>query len=204
MEIAGGEVGDRGWDGWMASLTQWTWVWASSRKEWRTGKPSMLQSVRSQKVRHDWAAEQQQLLWTGDVALHKIWSLSKELWRATATWDHFQPQSLFYEWLANEFSFVEYTRQTGSKGLKMFQFSSVAQSSPILCNPINRSTPSLPVHHQLPEFIQTHVHQVGDPIQPSHPLSSPSPPAPNPSQHQSLFQWINSSHEVAKVLEVQL
>ena len=61
----------------------------------------------------------------------------------------------------------------------------------------------LPVHHQLPEFIQTHVHRVGDAIQPSHPLSSPSPPAPNPSQHQGLFQWVKSSHEVAKVLEFQ-
>ena len=61
-----------------------------------------------------------------------------------------------------------------------------------------------PVHHQLPEFTQTHVHQVGDAIQPSHPLSFPSPSAPNPSQHQGLFQWVNSSHEVAKVLEFQL
>ena len=69
---------------------------------------------------------------------------------------------------------------------------------------MNRSTPGLPVHHQLPEFTQTHVHQVGDVIQPSHPLSSPSPPAPNPSQHQGLFQWVNSSHQVAKVLEFQL
>ena len=68
------------------------------------------------------------------------------------------------------------------------QFSSVAQSSPTPCNPINRSTPGLPVHHQLPEFTQTHVHRVGDAIQPSHPLSSPSPPAPNPSQHHGLFQ----------------
>ena len=84
------------------------------------------------------------------------------------------------------------------------QFSSVAQSCPTLCNPMNRSTPGLPVHHQLPEFTQTHVYQVGDAIQPSHPLSSPSAPAPNPSQHQSLFQWVNSSHEVAKVLEFQL
>ena len=65
------------------------------------------------------------------------------------------------------------------------QFSSVAQSCPILCHPMNRSTPGLPVHHQLPEFTQTHVHRVSDAIQPSHPLSSPSPPAPNPSQHQS-------------------
>ena len=60
------------------------------------------------------------------------------------------------------------------------------------------------LHHQLPEFSQIHIHRVGDAIQPSHPLSSPSPPAPNPSQHQSLFQWANSSHEVAKVLEFQL
>ena len=84
------------------------------------------------------------------------------------------------------------------------QFSSVAQLCPTLCDPMNRSTPGLPVHHQLPEFTQTHVHRVRDAIQPSHPLSSPSPPAPNPSQHQSLFQWVNSSHEVAKVLELQL
>ena len=72
--------------------------------------------------------------------------------------------------------------------LNRFQFSSVAQSCPTLCNPMNPSTPGLPVHHHLPEFTQTHVHRVGDTIQPSHPLSSPSPPAPNPSQHQSLFQ----------------
>ena len=69
-----------------------------------------------------------------------------------------------------------------------FQFSSVAQSCPTLCDHMNRSTTGLPVHHQLPEFTQTHVHLVGDAIQPSHPLSSPSPPAPNPSQHQGLFQ----------------
>ena len=72
------------------------------------------------------------------------------------------------------------------------QFSSVAQSCPTLCYPMNCSTPGLPVHHQLPEFTQTHVHWVSDAIQPSHPLSSLSPPAPNPSQHQSLFQWVNS------------
>ena len=68
------------------------------------------------------------------------------------------------------------------------RFSSVAQSCPTLCNPMNRSTPGLPVHHQLPEFTQSHVHRVSDAIQPSHPQSSPSSPAPNPSQHQSLFQ----------------
>ena len=84
------------------------------------------------------------------------------------------------------------------------QFSSVTQSCPTLCDPMNRSTPGLPVHHQLPEFTQTHVHRVSDAIQPSHPLSSTSPPAPNPSQHESLFQRVNSSHEVVKVLEFQL
>ena len=85
-----------------------------------------------------------------------------------------------------------------------FQFSSVSQSCLTLCEPMNCSMPGLPVHHLLPEFTQTHVHWVGDAIQPSHPLSSPSPPAPNLSQHQSLFQWVNSSHEMAKVLEFQL
>ena len=84
------------------------------------------------------------------------------------------------------------------------KFSSVTQSCLTLCDPMNCSMPGLPVHHQLPEFTQTHVHWVGDAIQPSHPLSSPFPPAFNPSQHQSLFQWVNSSHEVAKVLEFQL
>ena len=108
------------------------------------------------------------------------------------------------------------------------QFSSVAQSCLTLCDPMNRSMPGggqgraphwgLPAaltapdgsasrrgggHHQLPEFTQTHIHRAGDAIQPSHPLSH-SPPAPNPTQHQSLFQWVNSSHEVAKVLEFQL
>ena len=68
------------------------------------------------------------------------------------------------------------------------QIRSVAQSCPTLCNPMNRSMPGLPVHHQLLEFTETHIHRVSDAIQPSHPLSSPSPPAPNPSQHQSLFQ----------------
>ena len=84
------------------------------------------------------------------------------------------------------------------------QFSYVAQSVPTICDPMNRSTPGLPGHHHLLEFTQTHVHRVRDAIQPSHPRSAPSLPAPNLSQHQSLFQWVNSSHKVAKVLELQL
>ena len=80
------------------------------------------------------------------------------------------------------------------------QFSSVTQSCPTLCNPMDCSMPGLPVHHQLMEFTQTHIHWVGDAIQPSHPLLSPSLPAFNLSQHQGLFQWGSSLHQVAKVL----
>ena len=84
------------------------------------------------------------------------------------------------------------------------QFRSVTQPGPTLCNHMDLSTPGLPVHHQLLEFTQTHVHWVSDAIQPSHPLSFPSPPAFNLSQHQGLFKWVSSSHQVAKVLEFQL
>ena len=84
------------------------------------------------------------------------------------------------------------------------QFSSLTQFCLTLCNPIDCRTPGLPVHHQLPEFTQTHVHQVSDAIQPSHPLLSLSPLAFNLSRHQGLFQWVSPSHQVAKVLELQL
>ena len=113
---------------------------------------------------------------------------------------------MFAEWIME---FSELVKRLASANLVLdyscipqthHQFSSAAQSCPTLCDPMNRSTPGLPVHHQLPEFTQTPVHQVSDAIQPSHPVSSPSPPAPNPSQHQSLFQRVNSSHEVAKSL----
>ena len=104
---------------------------------------------------------------------------------------------------------AEKRREAKGKGEKerythLNQFSSVAQSCPTLCDPMDCSTPDLPVHHQLPEFTQTHVHWVCDAIQPSHPLSSPSSPAFNLSQHQGLFKWISSSHQVAKVLKFQL
>ena len=82
--------------------------------------------------------------------------------------------------------------------------SSVAQSCPTLCDPMDCSTPGFPVHLLLLQFAQTHVHWVGDAIQPAHPLSSPSPSACNLSQHQGLFQWVGSSHQVAKVLKFQL
>ena len=90
-----------------------------------------------------------------------------------------------------------------TESLLSVQFSSVTQSCPTLCDPMNCSTLGLPVHHQLLESNQTHVHRVSDAIQPSHPLSSPSPPALNLSQHQGLLKWVSSSHQVAKVLEFQ-
>ena len=83
---------------------------------------------------------------------------------------------------------------------KSVQFSSVVQLCPTPCNPMDCSTPGLPVHHQLLELAQTHVHCISDAIQLSHPLSSPSPLTFNPSQHQGLFQWLSSSHQVAKIL----
>ena len=88
--------------------------------------------------------------------------------------------------------------------LYYFQFSSVSQSCPTLCNPMDYSTSGFPVYHQLLEFTQTHGHWVGDAIQPSHPVSSPSPPTFNLSQRQGLFKWVCASHQTAKVLEFQL
>ena len=108
-----------------------------------------------------------------------------------------------YHGLHGWHSFLEWSVRRVNFGTSV-QFSSVAQSCPTLCDSMNHSTPDLPVHHQLPESIQTHVHWVSDAIQPSHPLSSPSPPALNLSQHEGLFQWVSSSHQVAKVLESQL
>ena len=84
------------------------------------------------------------------------------------------------------------------------QFSSVSQLCPTLCDPMDCSTPGFSVHHQLPGFAQTHVHWVGDTIQPSHPLPSPSPPTFNLSQHQGLFKWVSSLQQLAKILELQL
>ena len=102
--------------------------------------------------------------------------------------------------------YIEWVRHipAGNRKLMVHSNWDSPNRCPTLCDPMNCSTPGLPVLHQLPEFTQTHVHWVSDAIQPSHPLSFPSPPANYPSQHQSLFQWVNSSHEVPKVLEFQL
>ena len=108
-------------------------------------------------------------------------------------------------------NFIKEVIQMASRHMKIsssslgnrFQFQSVAQLGLTLCDPMDCSVPGFPVHHQLLELTQTHVHRVGDAIQPSHPLLLPSPPAFNLSQHQGLFQWVSSSHQVATVLEFQ-
>ena len=101
------------------------------------------------------------------------------------------------------FSLSLYLLWSVTSHLRSVQFSSVTQSCPTLCDPMGCTTPGLPVHQQLPQFTQTRVQRVSDAIQPSHPRSSPSPPAFNLSQHQGLFKWVSSSHQVAKVLAFQ-
>ena len=117
---------------------------------------------------------------TGSLLLNASWQLAWEI--------HINPSPSFL------FPLMSYCT---------LQFSSVTQSCPTLCDPMNCSMPVLPAHHQLSESTQTHVHWVGDAIQ-LYPLSSPSPPALNLSQHQGLFKWVSSSHQVAKVLEFQI
>ena len=109
-------------------------------------------------------------------------------------WDSFRMIQVHYIYCAIYFYYYYISFTSDHQALDpRSSVSLVDQSCLILCNPMNRSTPGLLAHHQLPEFTETHVHRVSDAIQPSHPLSSPSPPAPNPYQHQSLFQWVNTS-----------
>ena len=148
-----------------------------------TGEPGRLQSMGSQRVRHDWATSLECFQYCENYEFSD--------WISTwciGTGFNFP--------VGHSFS-VSFTGEQCHTMLS--QFSSVAQSCPTLCDPMNRSTPGLPVHHQLPEFTQTHIHGVSDAIQPSHALSSPSPPAPNPTQHQSLFQWVKSLHISSEV-----
>ena len=203
---AGGEGGHREWDGRMALLTQWTWAWVNSRSWWWTGKPGVLQSMGLQRVGHNWVTERNwtEGSWQIIVEHHYYYSLGKysSCINTQVSWNE--------QWL-NYFSEVEGSNYLVTSEILKYppainipvQFSSVAQLCLTLCDPMNRSTPGLPVHHQLPEFTQAHVHWVSDAIQPSHPLPS-SPPAFNLSQHQGLFQWIGSLNQVAKVLEIQL
>ena len=151
---------DRGWDGWMASLMRWAWVYIDSSSWWWTRRPGKMQSWGRKELDRT-----ESLNWTEPCSNQEANSLLNFLYKI-----------LF---------------------LYSVQFSSVAQSCLTLCNPMKCSTPGLPVHHQLLESTPTHVHWVSDAIQPSHLLLSPSPPALNFSQHQSLFKWVNSSHQVA-------
>ena len=164
------------------------------RIQWTEGSGG-LQSIHSRNVGHDWSNLAKVTRITLPSKIEALWSVrqaqvffktlvSKKHWQIRK--DNYQLQRQLFHWNLIYKVFI----------YKIFHntFNSVT-----LCDPMNRSMPGLPVHHHLPEFTQTHVHQVRDAIQPSHPRSSPSPPAPNPSQHQSLFQWVNSSHEGAKV-----
>ena len=120
-----------------------------------------------------------------------LWPIHVDVWQKPSQYCNYSPFKIINK---------KYTPENFSQAIEFqlcifffyflssVQFSSVAQLCPTLCAPMNHSTPGLPVHHHLLEFTQTHVHRVSDAIQPSHPQSSPSPPAPNPSQHQSLFQ----------------
>ena len=115
------------------------------------------------------------------------------------------PCVVFIPWyFTGRFLWTLMSRTHDLKCWEISPFSSIAQLCPALCDPMVCSTPCLPVLHQLPEFTQTHVRWVGHAIQPSHPLSSPSPPVLNLSQHQGFPQWVSSSHQVAKLLELQL
>ena len=204
----------------------------SSISVWRipwTEKPGRLgQSIGSRRVGNDWATNifiyvcmciyicmwglSQWLSGIESVCNRgdRVWSLGLEdpLKEGLATHSSILPQKIPWTVVPGRLHIVHGVAESDmtepTECTHMYQFSSVAQSCPTLRGPMNHSTPVLPVHHQLPEFTQTHIHRVGDAFQPSHPLSFPSLPAPNPSQHQSLFQWVNSSHEVAKVLEFQL
>ena len=152
---------------------------------WRipgTGEPGGLPSIGSHRVGHDCsnlaAAES---LTIREIDFYDHFLRSHFNGKNTHTPNSFATLSLSI--ILNEIKFIIFYSE-----LNHYQIRSVAQSCPTLCDPMNRSLPGLPVHHQLPEFTETHVHPISDAIQPSHPLSSPSPPAPNPSHHQSLFQ----------------
>ena len=144
-----------------------------------TEEPGRLQFMGSQRVGHNWATSLSYVNMT--QAVSRIYKESVPIRKRDTT------------------QLLNYT-----KDLNTSQVSSVTQSYPALCDHMDCSTPGFPVRHKLPELIQTHIHQVSDAIQPSHPLSSPSPPAFSLFQHQGLFQWVSSSHHVAIVLEFQL
>jgi hypothetical protein len=180
-------------------LKRMTWVWMGEVESMSRGEPqlgNLEPCVSRARLSSDWSATfiYSPLISSGSIygaptMCVRFWIRHWGQWVEQSLLDFVLPESKGPVLSSVQFSSV--------------QFSSVAQSCRTLCNPMNCSTPGFPVHHQLLESTQTHVHWVGDAIQSSHPLSFPSP-AFNHSQHQGLFQWVSSSHQVAKVLEFQL
>ena len=141
---------------------------------------------------------------TGGDSL-KNWKQNCHMTQQAHCWPHTEETRIERDMCTSMFISALFTTAKAWKQPRCpIQFSSVAQAYLTLWNPMDCSTPGLPVHNQIPEFTQPHVHWVGDAIQLSHPLSSPSPPAFNPSQHQGLLHWVSSLHQVAKVLEFQV
>ena len=176
----------------------------SSTLAWKTPwteEPGRLQSMGSRRVGHDWATSLSLSLFIVTLDVNSVNQSSANLFLKDHMVSSFPSQVTKSLWQLHN-SVVASQKQLGST--QEMEFSSVAQLCPTLCDPMNRSMPGLPVHHQLLGSTQTHVHWVGDAIQPSHPLLSPSPPALNLSPCQSLFKWVSSSHQMAKVLEFQL
>ena len=180
----------------------------SSILAWRipgTAEPGGLPSMGSHRVGHDWsnlaAAAVASDYRPPGFSVHEISQARTLEWVAFPSRGNLSGPWIKLSFPALQIDSLPVSYQGSPCLPHSVQYSSVTQSCPTLWDPMNCSTPGLPVHHQLLEFTQTHVHRVGDTIQPSHPLSSSSPPAPNPSQHQSLFQWVKSSHQMAKVLE---
>ena len=185
---------DRGpWQATVHGVTKsWTWLSTSASEEYKNNSSEKTHAP----LCSLWLVYTSQDMETTGVLSVEEWIkisngmlLSHEKERSPAICDNVDEPWRYY---------VKSTESSGS-----VQFSSVAQSRSDSATPWT-STPGPPVHHQLPEVTQTHVHWVGDAIQPSHPLSFPSPPTFNLSQHQGLFKWVSSSHEVAKVLEFQI
>ena len=143
-----------------------------------------------------WRIAWESLNWNSRRRERKIGHLERWLLMFSRNNERYQTRIQESQWI--------HIRVKINSHLGSVQFSSVAQSCLTLCDPMDCNMPGFPVHHQCPELTQTHVHWVSDAIQPSHPLSSPSPPAFNLSQHQGLFKWASSLHQVAKLLEFQL
>ena len=169
---------------------------------WWTGRLGVLQSMGSQRVEHDWVTKlklkrvcHKEIVHEEEVKLAGFGNTRQQ--EAQNKEENHSVINGWWKW--KDFSF------TRANNIFMWEwFNSVTQSCPTLCNPMNHSTLGLLAHHQCLESTEPHIHWVGDAIQPSHPLSSPLPPALNLSQHHGLFKWVSYSHQVAKVLEFQL